>query len=491
MGFNSRTKMIKSAVTAICACALLSVAVCGCGGGGGARQAASQTANYQLITPGPWFPPSLDERVRTTAIFKNVTYYLPSLGSWLLFEGTAGYPWISAIGTTSGLSASMSNPFKEVGVMLLPLGSYRNPGTVEFYIDGNLSGALSLSSIEAMDGYKSDRVFYYKIASGLTETTHTVTMVIATGTVGFDGWRMTYHNQVYNIDCSDANTQEYDTISETERLRDAIESYAQQSNSYPDTSDFSNLVDYMSTSGTVISPSLQNPYTNTSMANSAEFSAGDYYYTSSATSTYDLVAYGGRGTLVEYTPDSAKTLNLELTLTSPPDHFATTSPYVDFTGTTLDNGTDDWGAANLSVCCGLSGETNIPASGTFNIRIYLKEGVNNINVVLSDPFGQKITLTRTITKDTTSPNITLIEPFPLVGPVGAQYYNSRTTPILVKASVEKNSSAILNGVAVPVDSLGVFQSYVDLIPGDNIISIVASDAFDNTNVMNVRVVYTP
>ncbi|MFA6448766.1 MAG: hypothetical protein WCX65_04790 [bacterium] len=443
------------------------------------------------ITAPPWYPPSLDQQVRTTAQFGQVTYYLPTPESWYLFDGTAQYTWISAIGTTAGISASMTNPFKEVGVMFFPKGRYNNNGQVTFYVDGVQVGTLNLAAEMPYEGYSDEYVSYYRIASNLPETTHTVTMVIASGTVAFDGWRMIYHNQQYNIDCSEANTLESDTISEVDKLRDGIEAYAEEYSGYPNTASFNSLISYLQTSGATFPEIPTNPFTGDDMTDSATYSAGNFHYVSTATSSYSLKAYGGSGTLISMTENSVETTLMSLSLTSPPDHFATTAAYVTFSGAADDNGTDDWGAAYMSICCGLSGETQFPATGTFNVRIYLREGVNNIVAKLSDPFGNQISLKRTISKDTTAPSIMLIDPFPLIGPVGAQYYPTNSTPVTVRASVEKNSTATLNGAAMTVDSLGVFTTSLDLIPGNNVITIVASDNFNNTSSASYLIIYTP
>jgi len=47
--------------------------------------------------------------------------------------------------------------------------------------------------------------------------------------------------------------------------------------------------------------------------------------------------------------------------------------------------------------------------------------------------------------------------------------------------VEPFSTATLNGDPMTVDSTGVFQIEIALAPGDNVITIVAADRFNNTN----------
>jgi hypothetical protein len=476
--------MISTKTAALVLAFALAAALAGCGGGGGGRGISRESAGPGvLISPAPWYPPSLNQIVRTTAEFDNVTYYLPALEQWYLYDATEGDTWISAIGSTPGLSASMTNPFKEVGVMFIPTDTYNNPGQVNFYIDGKQVGSLNLSQAIPYKGYSDDSVSYYKIADNLPETTHTVTMIIATGTVAFDGWRMTYRNQMYDIDCRDSNTLEYDTVTETEKLRDGIESFYQDYLSYPDTSDFSDLISYLNASGTVFTraDTPKNPFTDNTMVDSSVYSAGDYHYTFTSANEYTLIAYGGRGTLTSYTQSSAATDRLALVLTSPEEnHFATTSPYITFSGTTKYTADGSWGGAYLTICCGLSGTTSFPATDTFSSDIKLKEGKNNLVVALKDPFGHKITLTRTITRDTTAPEIFLVDPSPLVLVGGTQQVNVYSTPATVSAYVEPKATATLNGAAVTVDSNGIFETSLDLNPGDNTITITSTDSCGNT-----------
>ncbi len=385
----------------------------------------------------------------------------------------------------------MSNPFKEVGVMFMPTKTYKNPGQVTFYIDGVQVGTLDLSSSKPYDTYSDDYVSYYKIAGDLPETMHTVTMVIATGTVSFDGWRMIYNNAIYDIDCSEANTLDSDTIDEAEKIRDGLEEYAESFSGYPSASATTDLISYLQINGVDFTSDPRNPFTGDDMIHSATYSGGNYYYSSTASSSYSLKAYGGRGTILEFTENSAETEKLVLTLNSPGNHFATTAAYVTFSGTTEDKGTDDWGSAYLTICCGLNGSTQFPATSTFSVRIYLKEGKNTLITTLSDPYGKSINVKRTITKDTTAPDIILIDPFPLVGPVGAQYVNVYESPVKVKAYVEKNSTATLNGISMTVDSTGVFSYDLDLIAGINTITIVSTDVFYNTNTKTYTLVYSP
>ncbi len=477
---NMKNIMNKTAVALTIASVIFAA---GCGGGGRSADRSNQNGGNtgMPVTAPPWYPPTLDQRVRTTAVFDHVTYYLPALESWYLYDATAGYTWISAIGSTPGLSASMTNPFSKVGVMIIPTKTYQNPGTVEFYIDGQSVGTLDLSSPTPFEGYKEDFVSYYEISTGLSETPHTVTLVVKSGTVAFDGWRMEYKNQVYHIDCGDANTLESDTIEAATQVRDGLEAYAGRAGAFPDPDDFTELFSYMDNYYDIFDQFPENPFTKDPMRNSSVYSAGDYDYVYGSETEYTLSAYGGTGTLITFTEDSIETNILQMSLSAPMNHFATTSAFIVFEGETAYNGSGDWGGPNLSICCGMNGIVSFPATGSFSIPIRLKEGGNQIRLTLSDPFGQKVSLLRVITLDTTAPDIILIDPFPPVGPVGAQIINVYDSSAIVKAYVEPFSTATLNGDPMTVDSTGVFQIEMALEPGANIITIVAADRFNNTN----------
>ncbi len=478
-------KLKKSSFSVIIAVLLMGLAFSpGCGGGRTALM--SDTISGVYMTPPPWYPPGFVDVVRTTADFDHVTYYFPAVSQWLLYQGTAKSYWISAIGTVKGLSASMTNPFKEVGVMIIPTDNYSDPGQVTFYLDGVQQGTLDLSASVPFEGYSEEFVSYYQIAADLEEVTHTITMEISTGTVAFDGWRMTYKNQVYNIDCRDVNTLETDTLTETEKLRDGIEDYYASFGAYPNTDNFTDLINYLDSSASIFTEKPENPFTGETMIDSTTFSAGDYHYEFVSDDSYILRAYGGHDTLVSYTEDSAVTDLLKVELTAPENHFATSSTLITFSGNAEVQDLSDfesWGLTNLSISGGVNGTSQFPASGTFSFDLELNEGVNDICIRITDPYAHSISLTRTIEKDTTSPDILLIDPYPLRGPVGSQYLEVTESPVAVRAYVEKNSLATINGVNVTPDSTGVVESSMSLeaYPYENILTITAWDEFNNTN----------
>ncbi|MEW6202764.1 MAG: hypothetical protein AB1546_12365 [bacterium] len=447
--------------------AIVMILAAGCGGGGG-----SGTVSPESESGG-------DVRVVKKSL-ANQTRYYPSQYEWTLFNNTIGFVWTTAVGTRAGLSASMSNPFREVGVMFLPTDNYPNAGTVEFYIDAQLVGTLDLSKDTPYEGYRDDFVTYYQIATDLPDTMHTVTMVIATGTVAFDGWKMRHGNIIYHFDASEINSYEEETIDAVNEIRNAVEDYAEGYGAYPDPGT-DDVVSFLYATTTYLADIPKNAFTGDDIAQSDAYSAGDYLYTYNSPTSYELIAYGGKGELYTLTPDSAETELLSLTLTSPPNHTTTTNSSVTFAGTATAD-------ANITISSGVDGYTSFPSNGSFSKEIVLKEGRNNITVALTDEYGNSINLIRTITKDTTAPTINLIDPFPPVGSAGSEVINVYSTPTTVRGYAEPGSTVTVNGTSVAQDSLGVFTYSMALQTGNNTLTIAATDRFGNQNIKTYTIV---
>ncbi|MEW5946872.1 MAG: hypothetical protein AB1742_11800 [bacterium] len=468
----------KTAVFAACSALFLLAAgaMPGCGGGGGKGAA--------MTVPSPVSPVLPAGGSKTTYRVANRTVYSPSIYKWTLFDATAGEDWVSAVGTEPGLTASIAFPFKEAAVMFIPKDTYPDEGTVNFYIDGQMVGSIDLSQTTPYDTYEEDYVSYYTVSTGLTDTTHTLTIEIATGTVAFDGWRLTHGNAIYLVDCSDANTAETDTIAEVNKIRDGVEGFYSEYGKYPDPGT-TDLVSYLTASSTYFVEDPKNAFTGDPIAATSTFSAGDYYYTYKSDSDYELKAYGGLGTLYTVTPNSATTSALSIAVTSPTNHYTTASAAITITGTATAD-------ANVTISNGYDGYASFPSGGSFTKEIALTEGVNSITITVSDTKGNSINLVRTVTKDTTSPTIILIEPFPLLGPAGAQYANVNQTPFEVKGYAEPGASSVtVNGTAVTQDALGVFTYSISLVQGNNTVTITAVDAMGNTATTTYTLVYSP
>lgn len=86
-----------------------------------------------------------------------------------------------------------------------------------------------------------------------------------------------------------------------------------------------------------------------------------------------------------------------LSITSPADGLVTKASSVTVTGKTND-------ATSSPVTVTVNGtKVTIADDGTFTTSVSLKEGSNTITVIATDSAGQKTTVTRTVTMDTTAP----------------------------------------------------------------------------------------
>ena len=447
-----------------------------CGGGGSAARPASAvgvTAFYS--DPGIMFPAGLMPSLA------NVTTYAPALNQWYLYDGTSGYYWTSAIGTVAGLKATMSNPFEEVAIAVIPTDTYNNAGKVNFYIDGQLNSSLDLSVATPYTGYDDEHTTFYVIASDLEETMHTVTMEIVSGTVAFDGWRIKYDGAYYRIDASEANTLESETIAQANIIRDDVESYYHEEKKYPNPGDSSNVVDYLHLKG-YMNVHPENPYSGNDMVDTGNtYSGGDYNYTYTSSSAYSLSVYGGKGTLYTATQDSAAIEEMTLNISAPDNHITTTADYATFTITPTS--TYD---SFLTICCGLSGQITVPATSSVAVthEIKLAEGQNDIQVRLYDAYGHSLTMTRYITRDTTAPDVELIEPYPMVwdddGNITVTIDTATTT---VQVYVEAGATVVINDVTATESSTspGLFYAEIPFNVGTNTLTVVATDIWSNKN----------
>lgn len=446
----------------------------GCGGGGG-RSGGRDTGGAVNAS-----------QIRQELRLTNRTLFSPSVSAWTLFDATAGENWVSAIGTTAGLKASVSAPCKEFGVRFLPRGTtFNNGARVNFYVDGESAGSLTLSGDNPYPNYKDGQVSYYQVRKDMDPGRyHTLTMEIASGVVAFDGWEFIVNDQKYLVDASDLNTIEAGAFTEFNNIRDAIETYYQDHGVYPNPASGTAVVDYLFATGPYFTSYPRNPFTRNLMTATTTISAGDYNYIRNSDTDYTLEGYGGRGTLVTYTPNSVTTDILSITLTSPANHITQTATTVTFIGT-LTSG------VNLTICCGADGQFAFPSNAAVSHDVTLSEGVNNIVIALADGNGNVVSLKRTITKDTTAPSITLLDPFPLHGPAGAMYVDVYTATTTVRVYVEPYSTAAINSVVVPVDSLGVASATVALLPGDNLIPVTATDRWNNIGSKTFLIKYHP
>ncbi len=107
--------------------------------------------------------------------------------------------------------------------------------------------------------------------------------------------------------------------------------------------------------------------------------------------------------------------------------------------------------------------------GTFRRDLPLREGVNLLEVVASSSSGR--TKSEQLVVFVVSPIAAL--PFSLVYPMDGVQVDSQTIPVV---GVTRPDTVVgVNGLPVEVNELGIFSTLVELIPGDNLIEVVATD----------------
>lgn len=157
-----------------------------------------------------------------------------------------------------------------------------------------------------------------------------------------------------------------------------------------------------------------------------------------------------------------------LTLTAPADNSATKNATVAVAGTVTDASpvTVNTNGTPLSVA-------GTAVSGT----VALAYGVNTLVTTATDAVGNATGVTRTVTRDTLPPSLTVTAP--------TDNSTVSTDSVTVSGTVTDALSVTVtaNGVSLPVLS-GAFTGKVALEEGPNLIAIVATDAATNTTTVN-------
>lgn len=127
------------------------------------------------------------------------------------------------------------------------------------------------------------------------------------------------------------------------------------------------------------------------------------------TVTIDCSDNDGNAATAKSTSYVIDTVPPALNVTSPEDNSITSSPYCAVAGTTND-------ATSSPVTLTVNGTAvTVGAGGAFSTTVELTEGENTITVVATDSAGKSSTVIRTVTLDTSTPDITSIkiEPNPV------------------------------------------------------------------------------
>lgn len=131
---------------------------------------------------------------------------------------------------------------------------------------------------------------------------------------------------------------------------------------------------------------------------------------------------------------------------------------------------------------------NLPVdviAGAFSTAVTLNEGQNQITVIAADAAGNTAQDVRTITFDGTKPVITIAD--------STLPDNTTTNTALyqIAGSISEAAQITVAGSAVVVDAAtNNWSTAVTLLPGDNTIEVVATDAVGNTSSVKRTVTYS-
>jgi len=150
-----------------------------------------------------------------------------------------------------------------------------------------------------------------------------------------------------------------------------------------------------------------------------------------------------------------------LALTSPAEGLLTNRLAVNVSGTTESGATVTVDGASVAV----------DPAGAFNTSVALVEGPNVITVVATDAGGNTATVTRSVTRDSTSPSLTVAAP--LDGSLWP------TSIVRVAGTAEPGADLSLNGIRLTVDAAGAWQVDLALADGVHAITARAVDAAGN------------
>jgi RHS repeat-associated protein len=158
-----------------------------------------------------------------------------------------------------------------------------------------------------------------------------------------------------------------------------------------------------------------------------------------------------------------------LTITAPAPNFITRETQLAVTGTLQDQ---------TAVAVTVNGTPATVSGTSFSGTAQLTtEGTNTIHVVATDAAGLSTDSSRAVIRDTQQPVLTVN------APVNNSYTNQ--TSVTVSGTVTDATPVTVNanGVPLPVDGAGVFTGSVPLAEGPNILTVTATDAAGNQQVV--------
>jgi hypothetical protein len=129
----------------------------------------------------------------------------------------------------------------------------------------------------------------------------------------------------------------------------------------------------------------------------------------------------------------------------------------------------------------LNGDTLPLEGGAFDVAMTLEEGLNEVVIVATDAAGNTSERHVTIVRDTTAPELVLLEPIT----------NSDTPMTRLLARTDDSAIATLNGVPISVLPGGIIATDVSLEAGENRFMLAAEDALGNRSEVTATITYNP
>ncbi len=175
------------------------------------------------------------------------------------------------------------------------------------------------------------------------------------------------------------------------------------------------------------------------------------------------------GTTVEKSYVVHADLETQLMVNDPPELTASTSVTV--------SGTTEVGS---SLTVNGNGMT-VNADGTFSGSVSLTEGENVLTFVTTDPYGNTMTVTKTVTSDTTAPTISNV----------TAPSETTSSTVTVSGTVDDaHADVYVNGYLASSEGSTSFSANVNLAEGDNTVHIVAEDEAGNSATEEITITYT-
>ncbi|MBT0652288.1 Ig-like domain-containing protein [Geomobilimonas luticola] len=149
-------------------------------------------------------------------------------------------------------------------------------------------------------------------------------------------------------------------------------------------------------------------------------------------------------------------------------------PTGSYTSTQTQNISGTVSDANLDSVT-VNGQPVVVTNGTFSTSVTLVTGANTVNVAASDLLGNTSSDTRTIYFDAATPVIIVASP--------ADNAMTNATTLTVSGSVDKAATVTVAGKAAKVDGSNNWTANLELLAGQNTITITAVDLYGNTSTL--------